>query len=213
MNYTREVLNRETGDLEQIDFGNWITLKELGEMHGLGRRQTTEVLRRMDVLQVETHGSARHRLAHWFVERGFGKRQHRRYDKYPFDVVGPEGQEWINELWSIAVAELHEERTEKPVEAARAALEAFAFDRRPMTVYMQVYWLADHFPNLSQQQMALVLSVSQPLVNRSIQSRQHQLTRARQLKKRQPEKVGRMGWSVERNDHPEQMAARGDSLS
>ena len=206
MIYTREVFNRQSGELETIDIGNWITIRELGEMYGLGRRQTTEVLRRMDVLQVETHGQVtRHRLASWFVERGLGQRQHRTYDRFPFDVISPEGQEWIAGLWSQAVEELHEEKTAKPVATARAALDAFALDRRPMNVEMEVYWLADHFADLTQDQMALVLSVSQPLVNRNLQARQRQLIKARERKKRQLPVVE--GWSNQLDDPSEQMAA------
>jgi hypothetical protein len=183
MYYTREVLDRETGELVTIPIGKWITIAELGEMHGLGRRQTTEVLRHIDVLQVETdHRTRRHRLAPWFVERGYGKRLKRKADKFPFDVVSPEGQAWINELWPLAVAELEEQRMTAPVDEARSALSAFGRDRRPMDVQMQVCWLADHFPDLTQKQMGLVLSVSQQMVSRNLAVRAKQLDRARALK-------------------------------
>ena len=87
MQYTREVLDRKTGELLTISLGDRITIAELGEMHSLGRRQTTDVLRHLDVLQVETTDrTTRHRLAPWFVERGYGRRLKRRTDKFPFDV-------------------------------------------------------------------------------------------------------------------------------
>lgn len=182
MQYNREVLNRETGELQTIDLGNWITIRELGEMHGYGRRETTEVLRRLDVLQVEQGDRVtRHRLAAWFVERGYGRRLKRKTDKYPFDVVSPDGQEWINELWSLAVDDLDREKTTIPVEEARSALASFSEGRHLMTVQMQVCWLADFFSGLTQEQMALVLSVSQQLVSRNLAIRAKQLARAKAL--------------------------------
>ena len=208
MIYTREVLNRQTGELETIGIGNWITIRELGDMYGLGRRQTTEVLRRMDVLQVETHERAsRHRLARWFVEKGFGQRQHRKCDRFPFDVISPAGQKWIAGLWTLAIEELHEDRTAKPVTAARATLDVFAVERHPMTVQMEVCWLVDRFPDLTQDQIALVLSVSQPLVNRNLQTRQRQLTKARERRKCHLPKVEGVGWGTLLDDPPGQIAA------
>jgi hypothetical protein len=183
MRYSREVLDRKTGDLITVDLGNWIPIRELGEMYGYGRRETTEVLRKLEVLQVERGDrAARHRLAPWFVERGFGKRLKRKADKFPFDVVSPEGQEWIAELWSLAVEDLTRERMTIPVEDARSTLAAFQVGRREMEVQMQVYWLADHRPELTQEQMAVVLSVSQQLVSRNLALRAKQRSRAMALK-------------------------------
>ena len=183
MHYSREVLNRKTGKLISVDLGNWITIRELGEMYGYGRRETTEVLRLLEILQVERGDrTTRHRLAAWFVERGFGKRLKRKADNFPFDVISPEGQEWIAELWSIAVEDIERQRTAIPVEEARSALAAFQAGRREMAVQMQVYWLADHRPDLTQEHMALVLSVSQQLVSRNLALRAKQLSKARELK-------------------------------
>ena len=80
------------------------------------------------------------------------------------------------------MAELEEQRMTVPVDEARCALEAFSNGRGPMTVQAQVCWLADHFPGLTQKQMALVLSVSQQMVSRNLTVRAEQLDRARALK-------------------------------
>lgn len=204
MIYTREVLDRGTGELVTVSDGDWITISELGQLHGLGRRQTTEVLRVMGVLQVETKdGVSRHRLADWFVERGYGKRLHRKHDRYPFDILSPAGQEWIEELWPLAVEEIETRKKAGPVAAAIAALEIFKADRREMTVEMEVYWLADHFPQLTENQMASVLSVSQPLVNRYLAKRQQQLRAWREWKA----KTSRFGGELGRGSSPLQQAA------
>ncbi|TBX98682.1 hypothetical protein [Rhizobium laguerreae] len=183
MLYQRQVLDRSTGELQTVDDGDWITIRELGELHGLGRRQTTEILREIEVLQVETeHRTTRHRLAGWFVERGWGKRLHRKVDKYPFDVISPDGRKWIDELWPLAVEEIETRKTAMPVQRASAALAEFKKTRKEMTVQMEVCWLADHFVDLTQEQIAQVLSVSQPLVSRNLAIRKRQRDWSRALK-------------------------------
>jgi hypothetical protein len=200
MLYQRQVLDRSTGELQTVNYGDWITIRELGELHGLGRRQTTEVLREMDVLQVETEGrTTRHRLADWFVQRGWGKRLHRKIDKYPFDVISSDGRKWIEELWQLAVEEIETRKTTLSVKQATEALAQFKKTRKEMTVQMEVCWLADHFPDLSQEQMALVLSVSQPLVSRNLAIRKRQRDWARALKSRELEDqpLNRLGGPIE----------------
>ncbi|CAN7653288.1 hypothetical protein [Rhizobium sp. LjRoot254] len=185
MQYTRKVLNRSTGELEEIDLGNWITIRELGEMHGLGRRHTTEVLRHLGVLQIETTGRVtRHLLAAWFVERGLGKRHYRRVDKFPFDVVSPDGQEWLADVWALAVQELEQARQAGPVAEAKADFEGFKTGRREMLIQLQVYWLADFWPTLTQAEMATVLSVSQQLVSRNLSLRADQRSGWREFRSR-----------------------------
>ncbi len=115
------------------------------------------------------------------------KRLHRKIDKYPFDVISPDGRKWIEELWPLAVEEIQKRKTTLPVKQATEALTEFKKTRKEMTVQMEVCWLADHFPDLSQAQMALVLSVSQPLVSRNLAIRKRQRDWARALKNRELE--------------------------
>ena len=185
MIYVEEILDRKTGELVSVDKGDWITITELGALFGLGRRQTTTVLRQMNFLQVEGGGrNSRHRIADWVVQRGWGKRLHRKTDKFPFDVIGPEAVQWIKERWQDAVAAIERETVTGPVVEAKSALADFqaTHGRKEMSVQMMVCWLADFFPELTQQQMAGVLDVSQQLVSRFLSIRSEQLKRAKALK-------------------------------
>lgn len=180
MEYTREELDRKTGDLQTVSLGDWITVAELATSHGFGRRQATEVLMKLDVLQPETEGRVtRHRLAAWFVEEGYGKRLKRKRDKFPFDVLSPAGQDWINERWDDAVATIRRAKEDEPIKLAAAALDRFKSDRLgEMTVQMQICWLADFFPELTQVMIALVVGVSQPLVSKFLGIRSSQRAKA-----------------------------------
>lgn len=184
MIYVEEILDRKTGELVSVDKGEWITIRELGDLYGLGRRQTTTVLRHMNFLQVEGGGrNSRHRIADWVTQKGWGKRLQRKTDRYPFDVIGPEAVEWIKQRWQEAVTALERQTNSEPVAEAKAALTDFQSHRRQgMSVQMMVYWLTDFFPDLTQVQMASVLDVSQQLVSRFTSSRSEQLKNARALK-------------------------------
>ena len=78
--------------------------------------------------------------------------------------------------------EIERTKTTGPVTQASEALTAFMVGHEEMTVQMQVCWLADHFPSLTQKQMALVLSVSQQLLSRNLATRAEQLARRKSLK-------------------------------
>ncbi|WP_203423080.1 hypothetical protein [Sinorhizobium sp. BG8] len=185
MIYITEILDRKTGELVSVDQGDWITITELGQLFSLGRRQTTTVLRQLDFLQVEGGGrNSRHRIADWVVAKGWGKRLHRKFDKFPFDVISPDAVEWIKERWAGAVAAIERETHSGPVAEAKAALADFKLmhGRREMTVQMMVCWLADFFPDLTQQHMASALDVSQQLVSRFLKIRSEQLKEAKNLK-------------------------------
>jgi hypothetical protein len=184
MEYTREELDRKTGDLQAVSLGNWITVAELATSHGIGRRQATEVLMKLDVLQPETEGRVtRHRLAPWFVDEGYGKRLKRKRDKFPFDVLSPAGQDWINEWWDDAVATIRRAKEDEPVKLVAEALARFKSGRiGEMTVQMQICWLADFFPGLTQEMVALVVGVSQPLVSKFLGIRSSQKANAQKLK-------------------------------
>lgn len=74
MIYTEQLLDRKTGELVTVERGDWTTIAELGELFGWGRRQTTTILRKMGFMQAEGGGrDARHRIAQWIVERGWGR--------------------------------------------------------------------------------------------------------------------------------------------
>jgi hypothetical protein len=175
--YTEEIIDRLTGELVSVDKGQWITIAELAELFGVGRRQTTTILREMGFLQVEGSGkNSRHRIAPWVSERGWGRTNRRKTDKFPFDVISPEAVDWIAGKWVSAEEAVKRRTKHAPVEIAAAALDNFKStrSRREMPVLQQAYWLADHFPSLTHQQMADVLSVTRQLIDRFMKDRLRQ---------------------------------------
>jgi hypothetical protein len=166
MEYVQDVLNRKTGKLDRTSLGDWITITELGERYGLGNRQTRTILREMGFLVVEgADRIARHRLATWVTERGWGRRL-RPVGRFPFDVVGPDAQCWIDEHW--AAAEKKAGDLSVLGQQARDHLSEFMAGRRKAsrTPMMMVTWLCDHYPGLSQSEKGRIVGISQQLVSR-----------------------------------------------
>jgi hypothetical protein len=175
--YFQEVLDRASGELIKISQGDWITITELGEIMGAGKRETRAILRDMDFLVIEGRGrNARHRLAYWVTERGWGRRLSRR-GSYPFDVVGPEARKWVEERWE-EIAE--KTRSLSPEgETARSHLATFIAHRRnpDMPPQEQVCWLCDFYPRLSQSEKGRIIGISQQLVSRFEEVRRRQRQR------------------------------------
>ncbi len=166
MEYFQEVLDRSSGTLVKVSQGDWITITELGEIMGAGKRETRTILREMGFLVVEGQGrNARHRLASWVTERSWGRRIKRK-GSYPFDVVGPDARSWINGRWHAAVEKV-EDITDEAQVAKRHLWEFLAHRRSPeMSPQEQVCWLCDFYPNLSQLEKAAIAGISQQLVSR-----------------------------------------------
>ena len=178
MEYFTEVLDRSTGDLVSVSVGDWITITELGEAHGVGKHRVRAILRHPGVLQVEgARNHQRHRLARWVVDRGWGKRIEPRHS-VPFDVVGPALQQWVAARWGDAVAAVDGERRE-PERRAGAALQQYKVDTgRDLSIPQAIMWLAYHYPDLSQEEVASILNVTRQLVSkyhRIRASRMHRL--------------------------------------
>lgn len=183
MEYFRDDLDRRTGDLVRRSLGDWITITELGKLYGAGNKRTRAVLRQLDFVRVEGAGkSARHRLAPWVTERGWGKRLHPQ-GKFPFDVVGPEAQAWIAGRWSEAVERL--EDLSSTVKRARDRLREFLLHRPDVAASTQGQqaWLNDNFPSLTQSEKAAILDVSQQLVSRFDRLRAERLRALAQLRR------------------------------
>lgn len=164
MEYFSDVLDRSTGELVSVSIGDYVTITELGDLYRFGKREVRSVLRHLGVLQVEgAHG--RHRLSAWVVDRGWGKRIEKR-GKPPFDVVGPELRSWVAERWDAAVEELDRAAT-GPASEAAAALLRFQTERSmTLTIPQSVSWLADYWPDLSQEDVAVILNVTRQLVSK-----------------------------------------------
>lgn len=178
MEYTKQILDRSTGELVTVSNGDWRSITEVGEMHGIGSRKFRAVLRRLDFLQLEYVGQDwRHRLAPWVTDQGWGKRLRRDQGgrSTPFDVVSPEAQGWIEERLASVLAEMEAEVSPE-VKAAVTALDDFRAarneyranlqDGKEMSVEEMVRWLSDFFPKLSQPEIATALDVSRQLVSR-----------------------------------------------
>lgn len=179
MEYFRETLDRETGDLRLASIGEWKTVTEVAVDRGVGRRSIRQILLRMGLLQIEGTGKhSRLRLSPWAVEAGLGRRLERR-GKFPFDVISPTGQEWIDERWSATLAEIDTERTASPrIRAATTGLRAWGRSAGvdTLTAPTVVLWLTDHFPDLSQSEIASVAEVTQQFVSKELRRRQQRLT-------------------------------------
>jgi hypothetical protein len=193
MHYTDEIIDRMTGELVSVSKGNWITIAELAELFGVGRRQASTILREMDFLVVVGSGkNSRHQIAPWVSARGWGQTNRRMTDKYPFDVISPEAVQWISERWSKAAAAVRERTHDGPVAEAASALEDFKTtrDRNGMSVEGQARWLIDHFPHLTHQQISDVLSVTRQVIDRYMKVRQRQLAVLLAMKRSYREPVG-----------------------
>jgi len=94
--YVSSSLNRETGDIDTISLGNWITVTELGAMYGVGPKRARQVLYHMGLLQPETTGRhTKYHLSENAVLEGYGSRNISRIGKRAgtvFDVISPLGQ-------------------------------------------------------------------------------------------------------------------------
>jgi hypothetical protein len=185
MQYTTEVLDRATGELVEVNKGDWITVTELGQAYGVSPRRVRAVLHHMGLLQAEgRHG--RYRLATFAVERGYGKRIERsKKSRWPFDVVSPRGQELVATAWADTIADMDVEISNHAGrQSAGRRLQAYRLSRTKlglstMQPQQEVCWLCDHFPDLTNRDMAVLLDVSEQLVGRYVNTHNQQRREAR----------------------------------
>lgn len=185
MIYTQDILDRKTGELISVSAGDWITIREFAEFLSYGHRQTIVILREMGFLQLEGTGkNSRHRVADWLVAMGWAKRHHTKADHYPFDVINTDAVFWVIDRWEQARADYLQSTCTADVEQAQRALQAFQInrDRRDMSVQMQVSWLVDHFPKLTQEMIAGVVAVTQQVVSKFLIARSNYIKEAKRLK-------------------------------
>lgn len=185
MEYTAEVLDRSSGDLTTVSLGNWMTVTEYGKTRGLGARQIRSILLQLGLLQEEKIGSSgnlRNRLTMRAVEDGLGKRiTPKKEGQYPFDTLSPKGQQWIDERWDTAVS-ANEASTSPAIQQARIMLDQFKASRRKgaeFSLQMEICWVVDHFPDMSQVDISKVVDTSQRMVSRYVNIRAEQLRAAK----------------------------------
>ena len=178
MLYSTNTLDRATGEMVSTSLGEWLTVTEVGRLHGAGPRRTRQVLVHMGFLAPE---GRRYRLPLEAVAKGCGKRLKNPSTGQPFDTVSPEGQRLVALGWADAAADLEaEERGEPEVVEASAALESFAAHRTTgLDTEGRVRWLFDHFPDLDPRQVAEAVCVSRQLVERYAARRKEQVAAKR----------------------------------
>lgn len=174
MIYTTTILDRQAGELNTVSLGEFLTISELARQFEVGPRQFRLVLDRMGLLQQA--GTSGRRLLHPdAVAAEYGKtlwpKASTGKQKHPFDVISPLGQAYIGELWNETVAELLSDQ-QGPMTLAVHALEEFEAKRsEPMSLLCRVTWLLDHFPGLTQSDIAMCLNADPGMVSRYAQDR------------------------------------------
>ena|GEM_PF-1834589 len=172
--YTREVLDRSTGALEMTSVGDWITVTELGQRHGVGRKQVRAILHHMGVLAQEGRS---YRLPRSLVERGIGIRHDKPKSGHAFDVISPLGQQLIAEAWDCTHADYEHEVRGGLTGEMRQQLEAFQSRRLNRLGNQEgVSWFLDHFPDASASDIARALEVTPALVTRYQKARDRSLS-------------------------------------
>lgn len=187
MEYFDTRLDRKTGELVEVSLGDWIPLTELGERYGVSARKVRLVLKEMNFVYIPgNHAKAAYRLSNWALEAGFGRRIERgKRIKYAFYVISPAGQQWVAERWAGALASVDGRSSGPELDLPRKALDGFQTARnRRLKVEEGVSWLSVHYPSLSQENIAAILCVSQPIVSRYVNTRRKQLREARERRAR-----------------------------
>lgn len=162
-----EVLDRRTGELVRICDGEFVTLTELGQAFSLGPRQVRQVLKQIGWLEATRQGRGRYRLAPAATAAGYGKHIQKSRSGWPFDVVSPEGQKEFARLLPRALQEVEARESSKAL-AAREQLEAFKagrLDKDRWNTRMEVQWIRSFRPDLTQEEIAAALNLSEQLVS------------------------------------------------
>lgn len=170
MEYIQDVLDRATGQLQTQSLGDWITVTELGQRYGVGKRKVRAILHHMGVLGREGRC---YRLSRPLVEAGLGRRHDFTRSGHAFDVISPKGQQAIASMWSSTLQNYEAEQQRVCLApAVRAALDNFKTTRlRPMETQEEVCWIFDHFREADHQTIAAALEVSPALVSRYVKRR------------------------------------------
>jgi hypothetical protein len=184
MIYTTTILDRQEGDLKTISLGEYLTISELAQRYGMGPRQFRRVLDRMGLLQ-QVATSGRRLLHPDAVATGYGKtlwpKASTGKHKHPFDVISPLGQAYIADQWKQTLGELLNDG-QRPATLAVQALEEFEARRsKPMSLLFRVTWLLDHFPDLTQQDIADCLNADPSMVSRYAKARRKRRASNREL--------------------------------
>lgn len=192
MEYTQEVADHSTGEIETVSLGNWITITEYGRAKDTGPRQVRDVLSHLGILHDEIEDMTpkdapfterklvkRRRLTPKAIRQGLGKRLFSVAGR-PFDVLSPKGQEWIDGKWDDAALTIKTDIASSPTSVtAKAALEGFMSGRRRrLDPEGQCRWLLDHFRDLAQVEISRIIEASERMVSHYVQRRADQIRKA-----------------------------------
>ncbi|MBT1155692.1 hypothetical protein J1C56_08810 [Aminobacter anthyllidis] len=185
MEYTTEVLDRAAGDLMTASLGNYVTVTEYGATKGVGPRQTRAILSHLGLLHEELEASksgrsrvARRRITLDAVKAGLGKRLYPgKPGSYPFDVLSPEGQAWVDQRWDEAAKSIKAKIVANPMSMqAKADLDRFKASRgSEVSTQMEVCFLCDHFPDLPQVDICRITGASPRMVSLYVNTRADQI--------------------------------------
>jgi hypothetical protein len=186
MKYVHKMIDLDSGQALWVDLEDHRPFSEVARSLGIGERTFRQVLNAMGLLQREWDARAerhRNRLAPWAVNSGLGVRHDNRAFKRdalrePFDVLSPEGVEYVVDHLEETFAKM---KAPSPcLLKARAELkEAEKRRTQPMDAEQRVSWLVAHHANLTQENIAEIVEVSDRLVRRYIKRRDGQIARAK----------------------------------
>lgn len=175
MQYTRKIVDLDTGEASWVDLGDHRPLSEVATTLGVGPREFRRLLLAMTLVAPEWDDVSkqhRHRLTPGAVASGFGIRHdnkgfHHSPDRTPFDVLSPLGVEYVRENLKKARALLS--RRSPPVAAAGQGLEAFeSWRSHPLNPEGKVRWLIQHYPNMTHAQIAELVGITRQAASKFI---------------------------------------------
>lgn len=173
MQYTRQVMDLDTGAVTWVELGDHRPFSEVAKSLSIGPRKFREVLAHMGMVSREWDARAqqrRHRLVPAAVESGLGVRHDNigcRYDpdRVPFDVLSPKGIEYVRDHLQPTLAAM----TKSSAQVSAAIAELTALDDKrlsPLPLSQKVCWLEARYPNIRAARVAAACGVSERVVHK-----------------------------------------------
>jgi AraC-like DNA-binding protein len=186
MQYTRKIVDLDTGEASWVDLGDHRPLSDVASALGVGPREFRRLLLAMTLVSPEwddVSNQFRHRLTPGAVASGFGIRHdnkgfHHSHEKTPFDVLSPLGVDYIRGHLKKARELLARKRP--PVVAAGAALEVFEARRaNPLNHEGKVRWLAQSYSEMTHEQISQIVGITRRAVSKHIATMERQIRTAK----------------------------------
>lgn len=172
MKYIRKITCRVSGQVDEIDLGDHITITELAIKLEVSRSVLVKVLLRLGLVVHEIdpyRRQGRYRLSHDAVANGMGFRLLSK-DGLPFDVLAPKAVEWVAAELPVEIAHIGDEQRDR-VEELKAAVDAYtSASGRHLAGEATVRLLRFYMPDLATDIVAAVSGVS-PRFVRKVETR------------------------------------------